>query len=75
MVRESFGDLKVVHTERKNFGMTYVYIIENSAAPEKAPSGESEAADDGQQAERGGGGEPDSKVQKEGAASETDQSN
>ena len=30
VVMDNFGDLKIVHKERKNMGMTYIYIIENS---------------------------------------------
>jgi hypothetical protein len=30
VVSEMLPGLKVVHKERKNFGMTYVYIIENT---------------------------------------------
>ena len=30
IVNEQFKGLKVVHRERKNMGMTYIYIIENS---------------------------------------------
>ena len=31
VIDEHFKGLKVVHKERKNMGMTYVYIIENTA--------------------------------------------
>ena len=30
VVMDNFGDLNIVHKERKNMGMTYIYIIENS---------------------------------------------
>ena len=30
VVAEHFKGLKVIHKERKNLGMTYVYIIENT---------------------------------------------
>ena len=32
IVNDNFGDLTFVHKERKNMGMTYVYIIENTLA-------------------------------------------
>ena len=32
IVNDNFGDLTFVHKERKNMGMTYVYIIENTSA-------------------------------------------
>ena len=32
VVNDNFGDLKIIHKERKNMGMTYVYIIQNSPA-------------------------------------------
>ena len=41
VVNENFGDLKIVHKERKNMGMTYVYIIKNSPC-EKKTEGETE---------------------------------
>ena len=31
-MNDNFGDLTFVHKERKNMGMTYVYIIENTLA-------------------------------------------
>ena len=30
VVEEHFKGLKIIHKERKNLGMTYVYIIENT---------------------------------------------
>ena len=30
IIGEQFKGLKVVHKERKNMGMTYIYIIENT---------------------------------------------
>ena len=33
VISDNFGDLKFVHKERKNLGMTYVYIIENTKEP------------------------------------------
>ena len=30
VVLDNFSECKVIHKERKNMGMTYVYIIENS---------------------------------------------
>ena len=30
VVEDNFGELNIIHRERKNMGMTYVYIIENS---------------------------------------------
>ena len=30
VVMDNFGELNIIHKERKNMGMTYVYIIENS---------------------------------------------
>ena len=30
VVMDNFGDLNIIHKERKNMGMTYIYIIENS---------------------------------------------
>ena len=35
VISDNFGDLKIVHKERKNLGMTYVYIIENSKESEE----------------------------------------
>ena len=35
VVEEHFKGLKVIHKERKNMGMTYVYIIENSPEEEE----------------------------------------
>ena len=35
VVQEHFKGLKVIHKERKNMGMTYVYIIENSPEEEQ----------------------------------------
>ena len=35
VVQEHFKGLKVIHKERKNMGMTYVYIIENSPEEEE----------------------------------------
>ena len=33
VVEDNFGELNIIHRERKNMGMTYVYIIENSPKP------------------------------------------
>ena len=33
VVEDNFGELHIIHRERKNMGMTYVYIIENSPKP------------------------------------------
>ena len=33
VVEDNFGELNIIHKERKNMGMTYVYIIENSPKP------------------------------------------
>ena len=30
VVMDNFGDLNIIHKERKNMGMTYIYVIENS---------------------------------------------
>jgi len=27
---DNFGELNIIHKERKNMGMTYVYVIENT---------------------------------------------
>ena len=35
VISDNFGDLKIIHKERKNLGMTYVYIIENSKEAEE----------------------------------------
>ena len=35
VVQDNFGELKILHKERKNMGMTYVYIIENTLADTK----------------------------------------
>ena len=40
VVMDNFGELNIIHKERKNMGMTYVYIIENS------PKLEEEAIDE-----------------------------
>ena len=42
VVAEHFKGLKVVHKERKNMGMTYVYIIENTVEEEKEKTDENE---------------------------------
>ena len=39
VVKDNFSECKIVHKERKNLGMTYVYIIENSP-PEPEPNTE-----------------------------------
>ena len=39
VVKDNFSECKIVHKERKNLGMTYVYIIENSP-PEPEPEKE-----------------------------------
>ena len=45
VVMDNFGELKIIHKERKNMGMTYVYIIENTPKPkEEEPELESEAS-------------------------------
>ena len=42
VVAEHFKGLKVIHKERKNMGMTYVYIIENSPEEEEEEKEKSE---------------------------------
>ena len=35
VIGEHFKGLKVIHKERRNMGMTYVYIIENTQVEEQ----------------------------------------
>ena len=42
VVMDNFGELKIIHQERKNMGMTYVYIIENTPKPKHEQVLESE---------------------------------
>ena len=30
VVMDNFGDLNIIHSERRNMGMTYIYVIENT---------------------------------------------
>ena len=46
VVMDNFGDLNIIHKERKNMGMTYIYIIENT--PKKTEN-ESDDSPDSQQ--------------------------
>ena len=46
IVNDNFGDLTFVHKERKNMGMTYVYIIENTLNADSRDAEDRESKDE-----------------------------